>query len=35
MDNESLLDALNEALGTIRDDGTYDTIFATWFGEQD
>lgn len=29
---EALLDAVNEALAAIRDNGTYDTIFATWFG---
>jgi len=29
-----LLEPLNEALASIRDDGTYDEIFATWFGEQ-
>ncbi len=30
----SLLGALDEALAAIRDDGTYDDIFSTWFGEQ-
>lgn len=30
----SLLGALDEALAAIRDDGTYDEIFSTWFGEQ-
>ena len=29
-----LLAPLDEALAAIRDDGTYDEIFATWFGEQ-
>ena len=32
--DSALLDPLNEALGNIRDDGTYDQIFSTWFGEQ-
>jgi polar amino acid transport system substrate-binding protein len=32
-DNPDLLAALDEALATIRDNGTYDAIFATWFGE--
>lgn len=32
-DNNALLEALDEALATIRDNGTYDSIFATWFGE--
>lgn len=35
LENTSLVEVLNEALQAIRDDGTYDTIFATWFGEQD
>lgn len=30
----ALLDALDEALAAVRDDGTYDDIFTTWFGEQ-
>ena len=29
---EALLDAVNDALGAIRDNGTYDDIFAKWFG---
>lgn len=29
----SLLGALDDALAAVRDDGTYDKIFATWFGE--
>lgn len=29
-----LVGALDEALGAIRKDGTYDGIFTTWFGEQ-
>ena len=29
-----LLAPLDEALSAIRDDGTYDEIFATWFGEK-
>lgn len=32
MDNEDLLDALNEGLASMRDDGSYDEIFAEWFG---
>jgi polar amino acid transport system substrate-binding protein len=28
---EALLDAVNASLASLRDDGTYDTIFATWF----
>ena len=30
--NTALLDAINEALADMRGDGTYDTIFATYFG---
>jgi polar amino acid transport system substrate-binding protein len=30
--SEDLLDAINASLTTLRDDGTYDDIFATWFG---
>jgi polar amino acid transport system substrate-binding protein len=33
--NTALLEAVNEALATLRDEGTYDEIFAAWFGEQD
>lgn len=29
---EALLEAVNDALATIRDNGTYDSIFAKWFG---
>jgi len=29
---EALLEAVNDALSAIRDNGTYDTIFARWFG---
>ncbi|MCZ7528983.1 MAG: basic amino acid ABC transporter substrate-binding protein [Acidimicrobiia bacterium] len=31
-DNTALMDAINEQLQAIRDDGTFDTIFETWFG---
>jgi len=31
--NDDLLDAINEALADIKADGTYDEIFAKWFGE--
>ncbi len=31
-DNPALRDALNEALQAIRDDGTYDDIYASYFG---
>jgi polar amino acid transport system substrate-binding protein len=34
-ESTELLQALNEALAGIREDGTYDEIFDTWFGEQD
>lgn len=29
---EALLDAVNDALSTLKDNGTYDTIFEKWFG---
>ena len=32
-DNPELTAALNDALQTIKDDGTYDEIFTEWFGE--
>ncbi|CAN5238825.1 basic amino acid ABC transporter substrate-binding protein [soil metagenome] len=32
-DNDALLDALDRALGTVRDDGTYDELFEEYFGE--
>lgn len=32
-DNTALVDGINEQLTTLRDDGTYDDIFSTWFGE--
>lgn len=32
-ENEALLAALDAALAAIREDGTYDEIFAEWFGE--
>ena len=31
-DNEELLTAANEALQTLRDNGTYDDLFEEWFG---
>lgn len=34
-DAGGLLDALNAALAQINDDGTYDAVFAEWFGDQD
>ncbi len=33
-DNEELVNAVNGALKSIMDDGTYDTIFAKWFGDK-
>jgi glutamine transport system substrate-binding protein len=30
---EELVDAINDALSTLRDDGTYDEIYEKWFGE--
>lgn len=32
-ENTALLEALDAALATIREDGTYDEVYATWFGE--
>lgn len=32
-ENTALLEALDSALATIREDGTYDEVYATWFGE--
>ena len=32
MDNKKLLDSINKALGEVRDDGTYTTIYKKWFG---
>ena len=32
-DTPELLEAVNEALAEIIDDGTYDEIFAKWFGK--
>lgn len=29
---DALLEAVNEALATLRDDGTYDDIYGDWFG---
>jgi polar amino acid transport system substrate-binding protein len=31
--NQGLLDQINETLDRIREDGTYDTIYAEWFGD--
>ncbi len=31
--NTELLDAINEALSTAKDDGTYDQIYKKWFGQ--
>lgn len=33
LDNTGLQEAVNGALTTMKDDGTYDEIYATWFGE--
>lgn len=33
LDNDALIAAVNEQLEHLRDDGTYDEIFAKWFGE--
>ncbi len=33
-DNPTLRDALNEALQEIRDDGTYDELYAEYFGDE-
>lgn len=30
---DALIQAVNEALGTLRDDGTYDQLYEEWFGE--
>jgi ABC-type amino acid transport substrate-binding protein len=30
--NTKLLDAVNKALGEVRDDGSYTAIYKTWFG---
>ncbi|MFA1822952.1 transporter substrate-binding domain-containing protein [Virgibacillus oceani] len=30
---EELVDAINDALETLRDDGTYDEIYEKWFGD--
>lgn len=30
-DNSALMDAVNAELANVRDDGTYDSIFETWF----
>lgn len=32
-DNEALIDAVNQVLGDINEDGTYDDLHAEWFGE--
>lgn len=31
---EELVEAINEALATLREDGTYDDIYEKWFGEK-
>ena len=31
--NTALLDFVNEGFQALRDDGTYDELFATYFGE--
>jgi polar amino acid transport system substrate-binding protein len=33
-DNQELVDAVNGALTSMMDDGTYDKIFAKWFGDK-
>lgn len=33
LDNTELIDAVNEQLATVTEDGTYDEVFATYFGE--
>lgn len=33
LDNTELIDGVNTALAEMRDDGTYDDIYADWFGE--
>ena len=33
LDNEALIAAVNERLEQLRDEGTYDEIYAKWFGE--
>ena len=33
LDNTDLIDQVNEQLTAMRDDGTYDEIYAEWFGE--
>ncbi len=32
-DNPGLLTAVNEALAAMQEDGTYDEIYAKWFGD--
>jgi polar amino acid transport system substrate-binding protein len=32
LENKGLLDAINVALKAIRNDGTYDKLYAKWFG---
>lgn len=34
LENTALLDAVNAGLETIKGDGTYDTIYETWFGTE-
>jgi polar amino acid transport system substrate-binding protein len=33
LDNEALIAVVNEQLEHLRDEGTYDEIYATWFGD--
>lgn len=33
LENTNLADALNAALGNVQASGTYDEIYASWFGE--
>jgi polar amino acid transport system substrate-binding protein len=33
LDNEALITAVNEQLENLREEGTYDEIFAKWFGD--
>lgn len=32
-ENPALLEAINQALAALKDDGTYDDIYAKWFGD--
>lgn len=33
-DNDNLVAAVNEAMSTIKDNGTYDDLYKEWFGEE-